>query len=131
MKKELIDIVEKLNKNLPEESMFCFSLITSEFWDSISICYCSNTIQLWNSEDESNPTYSSVLGEFQKIVLELFHISQLGKVIEDGLSHLYTDLLMLKEEIWIPDEHSIQDSLNNLEECAESILELELKDTRK
>jgi hypothetical protein len=131
MKEDLIKIVEKLNNNLPRESMFCFSLVTSQFWDSICICYLSSTISLWDSENESNPTYNSVLGEFQKIVLELFHISQIGKVIESGLSHLYTDLLMLGDGTWIPDESSIRASLNNLGECAESILELELKDNRE
>tara|TARA_R110000796_G_scaffold118353_2_gene231945 strand:- start:4517 stop:4924 length:408 start_codon:yes stop_codon:yes gene_type:complete len=131
MKKNLEDIVEKLNKNLPEDTEYCFCLTSSRFWDSIGISYSHGTISLWDSENcPSEPTYFDVLGAFQKIVLELFHISQIGKEVEKSLSCLYTDFLMLEDETWVPDKDSIKASLENLEEVAESILELELTDTR-
>lgn len=127
----LEEIVNKLNENLPDDSMFCFTLLSNTFWDSICLCYMGITITIWDSENgPSDPTYHDVLGEFQKIVLELFKISQIGKVIEKSLSRTYTDFLMLEDESWKPDKSSIDSSIGNLQEVAEDILELELKDTR-
>lgn len=45
------------------------------------------------------------------------------------LSDIYTDILMLKEEIWEPDEDSCNSTIDNIERIAQ-LLNLEIKDTR-
>ena len=51
-------------------------------------------------------------------------------IIESELNHVYTDLLMLEEGVWIPDADSINATLNNVRTIAKN-LGLELRDTRK
>lgn len=130
MEKKLKEIVDKLNDNLPEESMFGFGYTYTTHWNSIDLFYMNNTIPLWNSEDgEENCTYTIVLGKLQFIVLELMKISQLSKLLKEILSRNYTDFLMLEDESWQPDESSINSSIANLQEI-EDIFEIDLEDTR-
>lgn len=51
------------------------------------------------------------------------------KEIEDKLSHVYTDILMLKDGTWHPDEGSCMSTLEMLKDVAE-ILEIRVIDTR-
>lgn len=51
------------------------------------------------------------------------------KNIEAELNCIYTDLLMLEEGVWVPDEDSINDTLNNVRTIALN-LGIELRDTR-
>lgn len=48
----------------------------------------------------------------------------------DLINHVYTDLLMLQDGTWQPDEKSVEDSINTVEKLAEE-LKLNLKDTRE
>lgn len=131
MKKEIKKIVDKLNNNLPDESMFGFGYTYTPFWESIDLYYMSNTIPLWNSEEgEEECTYTIILGKLQKVVIELMEISQLSKLMKEILSRNYTDLLMLEDKSWQPDEHSINASISNIQEI-EDIFEIDLEDTRK
>lgn len=45
------------------------------------------------------------------------------------LNHIYTDILMLKEGSWQPDESSCEDSIEVIEQIA-SELDIEITDTR-
>jgi hypothetical protein len=131
MNENIEKIVDKLNDNLPDESMFGFGYTYTPFWESIDLYYMSNTIPLWNSEEgEEECTYTIILGKLQKVVIELMDISQLSKLMKEILSRNYTDLLMLEDESWQPDNDSINASISNIQEI-ESIFEIDLKDTRE
>lgn len=52
------------------------------------------------------------------------------KAIEDSLSCIYTDMMLLKEDIWQPDEHSVQDTIEQIEFVA-SELDLTIIDNRE
>ncbi len=128
---EIKDIVNKLNNNLPDESMFGFGYTYTPFWESIDLFYMSNTIPLWNSEEgEDECTYTILLGKLQKVVIELMKISQLSKLMEEVLSRNYTDFLMLEDESWQPDSKSVNSSIGNIQEI-EDIFEINLIDTRQ
>lgn len=49
--------------------------------------------------------------------------------LEELLSGVYTDILMLQDGTWQPDEHSCQATIEAIEKIANE-LNLELKDTR-
>lgn len=48
---------------------------------------------------------------------------------EDALCRVYTDLLMLQDGSWVPDNSSIENTISNLESMAE-VLGIELQDKR-
>lgn len=128
---KLKEIVDKLNDNLPDESMFVFGYTYTPFWESVDLYYSNTNFNLWNSEDgDDECTYTIILGKLQKLVLELMKISQLSKLLKESLSRSYTDLLMLEDESWQPDEKSINASIVNLQEI-EDIFEIDLEDTRE
>lgn len=49
--------------------------------------------------------------------------------IEERLSHIYTDMLMLESGEWKPDEGSCQATIINIEELAEE-LKINIEDLR-
>lgn len=51
------------------------------------------------------------------------------ELIEKCLSLIYTDMLMLKDGEWIPDEHSAEATIDNIEILAQE-LKIPLKDLR-
>ena len=127
---ELRRVVNKLNDNIPDESMFVFAYTYTPYWKSIDLFYMSETIPLWNSEDgEDECTYTIILGKLQKIVIGLMQISLLSKLMKEVLSRNYTDFLMLEDGSWQPDESSTNSSIANIQEI-ESIFEIDLEDTR-
>jgi len=127
---ELRRVVNKLNDNIPDESMFVFAYTYTPYWESIDLFYMSETIPLWNSEDgEDECTYTIILGKLQKIVIGLMQISLLSKLMKEVLSRNYTDFLMLEDGSWQPDESSTNSSIANIQEI-ESIFEIDLEDTR-
>lgn len=129
MDRKLLTIVNKLNENLPDESMFSFGLITTSFWSGISIFYMNSNIPIWDNENDGECTYSAVLGKFQEIVIELMKIAKLSSLMKEILSRNYTDLLMLEDESWQPDTNSINASIANIQEI-EDVFEIDLEDTR-
>ena len=52
------------------------------------------------------------------------------KDIQEYLSCVYTDILMLKEGVWVPDSHTCDASIGMLENVANK-LEINLFDTRE
>ena len=127
---ELRRVVNKLNDNIPDESMFVFAYTYTPYWESIDLFYMSETIPLWNSEDgEDECTYTIILGKLQKIEIGLMQISLLSKLMKEVLSRNYTDFLMLEDGSWQPDESSTNSSIANIQEI-ESIFEIDLEDTR-
>lgn len=128
--KTIKEIVDKLNENLPDESMFGFGYTYTTFWESIDLFYMNNTIPLWNTEDgEEECSYLLILNKLQKIVVELMKISLLSKILKETLDNNYTDLLMLEDESWQPDEDSINSSIANIQHI-EDIFDIDLEDTR-
>lgn len=51
------------------------------------------------------------------------------KEIQEGLDFIYTDLLMLQEGSWTPDESSVEASLDTVRSIG-NLLQLEIKDVR-
>ena len=51
------------------------------------------------------------------------------ELIRVCLSHIYTDMLMLQDGEWVPDEHSTEAIIGNIEAIAQE-LKIPLKDFR-
>lgn len=71
--------------------------------------------QLQDSYDPNNGiTWENV----EHWVLEAYQKQQ---NIEACLNHIWTDLLMLQAGTWIPDKHTTQSTINNVDQLAEEL----------